>query len=258
MEVMEVLLRRSSFVEAFAEGQKDKRTLVEELSCSRSTVDRSIRELETLGVAECVDGKYCLTPFGEMARTAFADFEERLDQWFRFAPFLQWLPHDELGLDVELLADADLYLPEPGDPWAMVNRHVTVAAQASEMRLVLPLTGLHAHRVIRERIVDAGAQATVVTTSEVVHTYQSDDAYAPLTEEMAETERYALYQYDDPVPCFVGLLDGTVQIGVDDGGEPKALVEGESPALREWAEATIDEFERAATPVVTAAEPVEH
>ena len=115
-----------------------------------------------------------------------------------------------------------------------------------------------AAQAIRDRVVEEGAHSTVVTTPEVVRTYQSDPAYAPLTEEMAETGRFVLYQYDDPVPCFVGLLDGTVQVGVDDDGEPKALVEGESAALREWAETTFAEFRRKATPVVTAADTVEH
>lgn len=257
VDVMEVLLRRFAFVDALADSRREKRVLVEELACSRSTVDRSLRELESLGVAEYADGGYRLTAFGEMVRSRFADLDERIALWFEFAPFLQWLPRDEVDVDIELLSGADLYCAEPGDPLAMVNRHVRVAAQATEMQLVLPLTGLHAYQTIRDRVVDAGARSTVVTTPDVVHTYQSDPAYAPLTEEMAETGRFSLYQYNDPIPCFVGLLDGTVQIGVDDDGDPQALVEGSDADLREWAMGVFAEFERTATPVILPTQSVE-
>jgi phage gp36-like protein len=74
---------------------------------------------------------------------------------------------------------------------------------------------------------------------------------------MAETGRFSLYQYNDSIPYLVGLVDGTVQIGVDDDGDPQALVEGSDADLREWAADVFAGFERTATPVIPPTQSVE-
>lgn len=73
-----------------------------------------------------------------------------------------------------------------------------------------------------------------------------------MTEEMAATGRYRVFQYDDPIPYFVGLLGETVQIGADEDGEPRALVETDSAGVRSWAETKFEEYKRRADPVALA------
>jgi hypothetical protein len=66
---------------------------------------------------------------------------------------------------------------------------------------------------------------------------------------MAETGRCRVFQADEHPPYFVGVMDDVVQIGADEGGEPRALVESTDPAVRDWAEATYERFRRRATRV---------
>lgn len=53
---------------------------------------------------------------------------------------------------------------------------------------------------------------------------------------------------DDEVPFCLGIVDGLVQIGVeDDEGVPRALAESSSDELREWARERFAAFEQRAS-----------
>jgi|AntRauTorcE11898_2_1112593.scaffolds.fasta_scaffold03922_5 predicted transcriptional regulator len=45
------------------------------------------------------------------------------------------------------------------------------------------------------------------------------------------------------------VLDDVVQVGVDDDGEPRALLETDDPVVRDWAHATLAAFRRDSEPV---------
>lgn len=250
IEMMETALRRFPFLDCLGDEPKDKRTLVAELDCSRSTVNRGIRELEALDLVAYGDGGYRITSLGELVATAFTDLAATVELRLQYEPFLEWVPEDGFDMDLKLLRDAELLLPEQGDPYAMINRHVTVIEQTDYVQCVLPLVGLHAYKAAHEQILENDARAEVVVSPEAADTLQSAPEYAKLTEEMATTGRYELYQYDGDIPYFVGLLDETVQIGVDEAGEPRALIETTNPEVQDWAEIAFEEYKQQAEPVI--------
>lgn len=250
IDMLGVVLDRFPFMEALGAEPKEKRTLVSDLDCSRSTVDRGIRDLEALDLVAYVDGCYQLTPLGEAVATGVADLAATVDLRLQYEPFLEWMPEDEFDLELELLRDADLVLPEQGDPYAMINRHVTVIEQTDDLQCVLPVVGLHAYKASHKQIMENGARVEAVVSPEAADTLQSAPEYAKLTEEMAATGRYELHQYDGDIPYFVGLLDDTVQIGVDEAGEPRALVETDNAEVQDWATATFEEYKQQAAPIV--------
>lgn len=254
IEMLETALGRFSFMECLGDEPKDKRTLVADLNCSRSTVNRGIRELESLDLVEYVDGSYRLSSLGELVAADFADMAETIELQLQFQPFLKWMPEDTFDLDLEHLEDAELLLPEVGDPYAMINRHVAVLGRADSIQCVLPLVGLHAYKAAHKQIIENGARAEAVVAPEAADTLRSDPEYVKLTEEMAATGRYDLHQYDGDIPYFVGLLDDTVQIGVDEAGEPRALVETTNSKVRNWAETTFEEYKQRAEPLITSQE----
>jgi predicted transcriptional regulator len=254
IDMLEVVLRRFSFFDSLGKDPKDKRTLVDELDCSRSTVNRGIRELEGLDLVAYTDGGYRITPLGATVATGFAELAETVELRLRYKPFLEWMPEDAFDLDLTLLRDAELLVPEAGDPYAMVNRHVNVLSQAEDLKAVLPLVGVHAYEAVHKQIVDNGARCEGVVTPEVADTLQSNPNYAEITKELAATGRFQLYQYDGDIPYFVGLLDDTVQMGVDEEGEPRAIVETTNPEVQNWAETTFTEYKQQAEQVVGAPE----
>lgn len=254
-EVCSLVLRRWEVVESLCDETKDKRSLIEDLDCSRSTVDRAVRELEATGVLEYVDGEYAVTPIGRIITDGIDEVMTTVDLRLEFEPFLEWIPDGAFDLDLTHLRDAELWLPKSGDPYAMINRHVRVVGQADTHRCVLPLVGLHGHEAAHERIVNNGATGEIIVSPEASDTLRSDPAYAELTEEMAATGRFRMLQYDGQIPYFVGIFDDVVQIGVDEDGEPRALLETDSDEVRNWAQNEFQAYKNRAeyVPVTTEA-----
>lgn len=248
-EICSVVLQRWDVIDSLREGPKDKRVLVGDVDCSRSTVDRALRDLESMGVVEYRDGEHAVTPLGDTIAGGLEEVMEAVEIRLELEPFLEWVPAEEFDLDVGGLSEAELWVPEPGDPWAMVNRHVAALGEATDIRCVLPLTGLHAYEAIHEQVVDGGGRAELIVTPDVARTFRTDPAYADMTAELATTGRFRVFRYDGPIPYFVGLLDDTVQIGADEAGEPRALLETSDPNARRWAETEIEEYRRGATPI---------
>jgi len=248
-ELLSVVLKRRDVIDRLHEHPATKRTLTESLDCSRSTVDRALRELETHGLVTYTDGRFELTPLGEQAIVGTIELLEGIEVARDLEPVLEHLPLERFDLDLRLLADADVYVPEPGNPWAMVNQHVTVLEQADEIRAVLPLTGLHATEAVHERVIDHGARAELVGCPEVVRTFRTDPDFVTLIEEMEATGRHRMFQVNEQPPYFVGIIDDVVQIGVDEDGEPRAIVESTDPDVRAWAERTYERFKERAVRV---------
>ncbi|MFC6724286.1 helix-turn-helix transcriptional regulator [Halobium palmae] len=249
-EVVTTVLDRFDLVDRLTDGPKEKRELTEELSVSRSTVNRAIRDLESLGLVERVEEGYRPTDLCLSTATRLSTLVESVGRETRLQEFRKWVPDGTLDADLAAASEFSVSLPEPGDPYGMVNRHVQRLREASSHRTMLPLTGLHAYEAVHDGVVDRGVSTECVAQPDVVEVLLRDPNFEPLTDAMADTGRFRLFEADGPVPYFVGVLDDVVQIGVDEEGEPRALYETADADVRAWAERTVDEWIERSTRVV--------
>lgn len=221
--------------ELHRDGTLNRDDLRSRFDASRTTIQRNLAALEDRGWVRNENRTYSLAPCGEMVADEFLDLVDTVSIADRLQPVLRWVDRTELDFDPELVADADVVTGKPGDPWAMVNRHVRRLRRADDVRSLLPLTGLHAMEVGRDRVVEHGATATHIATPSVVETFRTNPNYERYYDDLVETERYELYRYEDEIPYYLGIIDGVVQIGVDEDGEPRALLETRNDDVREWA-----------------------
>jgi predicted transcriptional regulator len=249
MSIIDAAIRRIEFLEYLLEQPKDKRMLVDDIGMSRATVDRGLRELENTGLIEYTDGRFTLSTIGKITERGLSNITNTIELGQRLRPFLRWISYDNFDIDIHLLADAELLLPEPGDPWAMMNRHVQMLKEADDGRVVQPLTSLYAMEAAYERIVNAGATGASVVGPSVADTFQTNPNYTELVEGMIATGRFDLYVYEDNIPYFIGVFDETVQIGVDEDGNPRAILETDSAKVLEWAENKYEEYRQQAKPM---------
>ncbi|WP_135825989.1 helix-turn-helix transcriptional regulator [Halorussus ruber] len=245
--LLDVLEQRIDALESVRESGKDKRELVESLDCSRSTVDRSIRELESHGLVAYSAGEYRPTTFGRLALAEYRRFEERVETMKRLKPALEWLPVEEFDLDFGCLTDAEVIVSTPSDPYAPANRHADVASQAETFRALLPAVGLNQLEAGRQSAVEDGQRQHVVVEPSVAEQLREKPHYAEKIEEMLDTGRVEISVSEGDIPYFLGLYDEIVHVGVEDeDGIPRALIETDAEEIREWADSTFAEYERAA------------
>lgn len=253
VEKIELLARsehRVRILELLCEHRKmANHELRDHFSASRTTVGRNLTVLEEQGWIHRTNGDCEITRHGELVAEQFRDLVETVRLADRLEPFLRWVPEGSLDLDLRLLADAEVLLPKPGDSWAMVNRHVAVISETRDDRAILPVTGLHAMEAVHRKVVHGDARTELVAEPNIVETFQSNPDYAPLYEEMVDTGQFEIRVYDGEVPYYLGLLDTTVQIGVDEDGDPRAMVETQNEAVADWAVDVYEEYKRQSEPI---------
>jgi predicted transcriptional regulator len=216
---------------------------------SRTTLQRNLATLEDAGWIHNSGTVYRINPCGELVAEGLLDLVESAAVARKLQPVFEWIPESALDIDLSIFADATLLTPNDGDPYAMINRHVECLREMASARGLLGVTGLHAHEAAHEAIVHRDAGGELVVTEDVAATLTDDPHYSPLTSEMLDTGRFDLFVCDSNLPFSLAILDDTVQLAVDDGGEPKALLESTSEDVRTWAVETYTEYRQQSTPI---------
>ena len=254
IEDVEFLVRSPTRVQLLTElaagGSRSKYELRERIGVDRTTIQRNLDALGQRGWIHREGDGYVLDPCAAHVIDAFGEFVESVDLADRLQPALQLVDPALLDVDVVHFADATVTTAKPGDPWAMVNAHVRRLEEVTDATLMIPLTGLNAKRTLHDRVVEHGARVELIVSPAVLETFRTDPDYTGYYEALKESERMTYRVYEDEMPFYLGLIDDEiVQLGVDEDGEPRALVESRNEEVRAWAARTLDAFRDEAEPV---------
>lgn len=232
------------------ERSMTSRELREELDADRTTVKRNLDELVAHGWLENTNPAYTITPCGELVVAEFNHLLERMQRIARLEPFMRWVDVDDFDFDLYELVDAEVTVASSGDPYAPVNEHVEALKTADDVRTLLPSVGHEALEVTVERIEEADPSYDLIVEPACAETLQEASQYEALFEEVIASGAVDVSLYEGTIPYYLGILDDTVQIGVeDDEGIPRAMIETDSNAIRTWAERTYAEYKAETTPL---------
>lgn len=254
IEDIEFLTRSHSRVRILdmlrAADHLEKHAITDRLGVSRTTVKRNLDSLVERGWVSERGGTYAITGPGTLIADDFDALVGSIRTAKRLAPVTKWAPETAFGFDLRELADARITLSEPNDPYAPLDRHVDTIETADSVRALLPAIARPAIEALYDRLSADGATGELVLGRAVASTVESNARYARLCEGLLETGRMSIVVSDGTVPYYLGLVDDTVQIGVeDDDGMQRALVESTAPAVHRWATDTYEEYWNAATPL---------
>lgn len=129
-ETLRLLCRRENVLRHLDSEGSRKQDLLSELGVSRSTIDRSLRELTDAGFAARSDGVYRRTLAGDLALEEYDRISRRLDGLSDSPSFLDGLPAegdaDPVLFDGATVADA-----ERQSPYAPINSFTDLLEQSS-------------------------------------------------------------------------------------------------------------------------------
>lgn len=137
-ELIATVVQRSELLDLL-DPPLDKRDLVDELGRSRSTIDRTMRELELLGVVEYVSAGFVPTEIGYTLRREYESFVDRLDGVLAAADLLSVLDPD-VELDAVLLAGAEIVTQKSVAPHVPGTQLAELIREADRLTCVA-----HAH-----------------------------------------------------------------------------------------------------------------
>lgn len=240
--------RRLDTLRALAEAPDSKAGLAERVGVSRSTADRSIRELATHGFVAPSDDGYQVTVAGQLALDAHGQRARRVDA-AAVAPLFDDV---SLSFDIDpvVLDGARVVEARPHDPNRPVGCVAALVADATHVSVYTARFLSRHARLYHDRVLD-GMTGTFVATERVIDRQRS--ARPEDMREATDLGRVAVRRIDrdDPVSLVLAETPDGPEMGlvVYRDGTPRGFVGSARPAATRWARDLHERLWTAATPL---------
>nr|WP_209309537.1 MarR family transcriptional regulator [Halomicroarcula amylolytica] len=217
---------------------------------SSSTLRRTLREFEDRNWIRRNEYQYEATPLGAYIASAVAELIERVEIERKVRDVWQWLPDEESGFTIEMCADAVVTVAEADNPYAPLNRFLTLIRDTHQFRFVgTDIAIFEPYRnELCQQVID-GMQTEIIHPPKIAKYYRSN--YPELFAKTLASDNLTMWLHDELPPYGIGIFDNRIAIcGHDsDSVTVRVLVDTDSEDAREWAESK-HEFYRHQTPTV--------
>jgi len=210
----------------------ERRELETRLDASHRTVIRIVNSLDERGYLRDAEGELRLTPFGahiaDRLDTALTATETALD----FEPLLRNAPPALRELPLAGLDGAELLVASDADPFGVLDRILSLRAEATRIREVAPGVQKESIDQLAARVrrgEDVDVEAVISQYASEVAESRTDYNDGHMT--TVESDAVDIYVHPAEIPFFVGIMDGTAAVAVSKDGQPHALAVSDDPDL---------------------------
>lgn len=238
---------RADALIALREGTCDRDELEATTGASAPTVGRILGDFEERGWVIRDGHEYELTKPGVFVADHFVTFFDRMNTERSLRDIWQWLPGEVNGFTLEMVAEANVTVVEPGDPYGPANHCASLYRETESLRgFDAALTAPHHFKELYHQIVD-GMDTEIIFPPAISENIAS--TYPQEASEVLESSSFKLWLHDGLPLYRVLIYDDRVGIGGydPDSGVLQVYVDTDAPDAREWAESTFESFRQEAT-----------
>lgn len=221
------------------------REVREAVDASRSTIRRIIAELVERGWAErSADGDIVATVTGEHVVTAFTPLIGSMRAIRDLDDAVDWLPADELSIDLHYFSDATVRRGERNSPSAEASYlHDRLRDASSLVNLTSVGPPLSMMETTRDGVVSGRMTATTVLTERAFEYVKSQPEQIPFWHDYI-TAGASVYCYEGEIPCHLFIVDETVLVGNNQPEvvRPCEFIETNEEEVRSWARDLIESY----------------
>ncbi|MFW5919952.1 MAG: helix-turn-helix transcriptional regulator [Halanaeroarchaeum sp.] len=249
--LLTTLHRRADVLGLLVDEPRGKRSLIDELDVSRSTVDRALRELETYNCVTRDGEEFVPTAIGRMLFETYETHYAHVDGVGKATDVLVHLP-TSAPLAPDMMADATVLRPDSPTPHTAYQELENIINQSRRFRgISVADTHFRFPSLLRDRTVEDGLPVELIGTPEITDHLRSD-----FTESMHEamTEgKLELYQREDlPYGMLLGDRDEGARVAIVVYGprsDLTGIILNDTPEAVTWARLVYRGYRREATPV---------
>lgn len=240
---------RVNVMRAIDDRARDRQDLATATDTPRSTLSRTLSELEERGWIERDGRLYALTTAGVLVIEQFVPLLDTVNILQTLGEAVDLLPLDETDLTVQHLADAQFVTPTELNPTAHFDYGIERLGKADRFRCVART----APPVYVEAIHEGVVTGRLTTESILDGMYLDDLRDEPdLKERWNEIamESETVRRSEEPIPFVLLVLDDTVHLWLcDEKGGSQGLVESNNPDVLSWANTTVDRYLERSQPI---------
>jgi len=239
---------RVRLLDALREDSRMRRDLVDETGVSSATVGRVLTEFQSRGWAERTQDGYVATPAGKLVLDEFEPFVGSIAAIQQLGDAVDWIPADDLAVDLQHFTDAVVRRPDRHDPVEITDFFIDLLEETTELRVFTHLVPIEAkeHRML-DGLRSGRLDLSIVATEGLLEYLASHPDHRDRQRAILEAG-CTLSCYRDEIPCNMFVFDDLVMIAdsYSEGENPYASIMSENPAVLEWAQELFDLYERRA------------
>lgn len=230
---------RMAILRALDERPRTRRELEAETGVSRSTLSRTLRQLEEERGWIRRDGDtYETTVAGSLVVDRLVPLVETVEALGTLGDGIEYLPVEEMALDVRHFHDAEMTTPTEWDPTAAFEYGVDRMLESSTLRSVGRTVPPPYVRAIHEAVGAGELTVEIALDGEYLDAVRGSEL-EPLWGTVAASED--VRRYDAFTPYRLLVLDDVVHMWLcSDEGDQVGLLETDNGTVREWAQSVVD------------------
>lgn len=213
--------------------------LCEVADVSSSTMRRTLHEFENRIWIQKDGNRYVVTELGDAVTTWMYEFVAQIETAGQLRPIWNILPQDIQSITLESWDDITITLAEPQAPYRPINRFELLLQESESIRYISPGIGLMepCFSVLLD-VLTSGVHVKIIDRPSC-HRYFLE-TYPDQSEEFLSRQNFDVFEHDALPSYGIGLLDERIVISCYEqtNGTVRALLDTESPDVREWAEST--------------------
>lgn len=229
-------------LDALLDEPQTSAELERSLTASRSTIHRTTESLIEEGLLEKSEQEYALTDTGQMLATEVVQFQKRSTMVRELEPFIETADIDDVRLPLDHLADATVIRPDPKRSHQVAQHILDRIDTMSSLRLFSGVVSPIYLDAIYDAVIE-GATVEAIYDPQIIEILFTE--YGRESKEAVRKGELAIKIYDD-CPFELFIFDESVfLVAHDENGFPRAVVESDAPAVRDWAEALFERYAEA-------------
>lgn len=233
---------RVGILRAMKVHPRDRRDLATATDTPRSTLSRTLSELEERGWIERDGQLYELTTAGTLVIEQFVPLLDTVSVLQKLGETIHLLPLDETDLTVQHLADAQFVTPTGLNPTAHFDYGIERLRKADRFRCVGRTAPPVYVEAIHEGVVSERLTAECILDSTYFDDLQNESELKERWNEIA-MQSETVRRSEENIPFVLLVLDDTVHLWLcDETGESQGLLESENPDVLSWANTTVDRY----------------
>lgn len=250
-DVLQTVAKRSPLLEHLDDGPAAKHELIAVLDCSRSTIDRAIRELEALDCIRRCEGGFRLTVAGRLALTAHRRSRQTFESIAQTSDLLRELP-TETPISTDLIRGATLLEVPAHAPNEPLEEIVELIDRAERFRAIAAADRMPAfRRQFRERAIDDAFDVELVVTESLARVTLTD--HADILNNGALEGEVDVYTVPT-VPYELSIVETPTEsvayvVPFDDDLTYRGVIRNDSTAALEWAHDAFRRHRATARPI---------
>lgn len=225
---------RVEVLEALATRPHTRAELRGLTGASASTIGRMLSGFEDRCWAERTGHRYETTPLGAFVVEGVVALLDRMETARALREVWEWLPVEEIDLDIESFVDAVVVVPEFGAPHRTADRFTELVERTEHFRGFAPTT-VDSEMDVLFRNAVSGTEMEIVWPPHLTETVV--ESHPDVLPEAIESGNLTVLTRRD-LPCACALFDDRVGLaGYDrETGVMRATIDTDAPTARRWAE----------------------